>query len=111
MTIADYDKAMEDLVLHGDLYRLNNPLQENLFAEMLVSKDKTRAILTVMRPLCKPNGERSKVYLKGLDENTVYNVAELDLTKTGATLMRVGLNIGFPMGDFQTKTFTIAKVS
>lgn len=104
-------KAMEDLVLHGDLYRLNNPLQENLFAEMLVSKDKTRAILTVMRPLCKPNGERSKVYLKGLDENTVYNVAELDLTKTGATLMRVGLNIGFPMGDFQTKTFTITKVS
>jgi alpha-galactosidase len=103
-------KGMEDLVLNGDLYRLNNPLEENLFAEMLVAKDKTEAHITVMRPLCRPNSECIRVYPKGLDENAVYNVAEANITKTGATLMNVGLIVGFPSGDFQTRTFTLKKV-
>ena len=103
-------KGMEDLVLNGDLYRLNNPLEENLFAEMLVSKDKTEAHITIMRPLCRPNGECIRIYPKGLDENTIYSVAEANVTKTGATLMNVGLIVGFPSGDFQTRTFTLKKV-
>lgn len=107
--IKEY-KAMQDLVLTGDLYRLNNPLEENLFAEMLVSKDKTKAQITMMRPLCQPNDARIKIYPKGLDEKAVYSVAELGLTKTGATLMRVGLTAQFPKGDFQTKTITFKEV-
>ena len=103
-------KGMEDLVLNGDLYRLNNPLEENLFAEMLVSKDKSAAHITVMRPLCRPNGECIRIYPKGLDENTIYSVAEANLTKTGATLINVGLIVDFPSGDFQTRTFTLKKV-
>ena len=103
-------KGMEDLVLNGDLYRLNNPSEENLFAEMLVSKDKTEAHITIMRPLCRPNGECIRIYPKGLDENTIYSVAEANVTKTGATLMNVGLIVGFPSGDFQTRTFTLKKV-
>ena len=109
MQIAKY-KEMEELVLNGDLYRLNNPLEENLFAEMLVSKDKTEAHITVMRPLCRPNSECIRVYPKGLDENTIYSVEEANVTKTGATLMNVGLIVGFPSGDFQTRTFTLKKV-
>jgi alpha-galactosidase len=109
MQVAKY-KEMEELVLNGDLYRLNNPLEENLFAEMLVSKDKAKASITVMRPLCRPNGECIRVYPKGLDEKALYYVKEMDLTKTGGTLMNVGLIVGFPSGDFQTRTFTLKKV-
>ena len=101
--IAKY-KEMEDLVLNGDLYRLNNPLEENLFAEMLVSKDKSKANITMMRPLCRPNGEWIRVYPKGLDEDTLYCVKETGLVKTGATLMSLGLIVAFDTGDFQTKT-------
>ena len=96
---------MEDLVLNGDLYRLNNPLEENLLTEMLVAKDKSMAHITVMRPLCRPNSECIRIYPKGLDENAVYSVSEANVTKTGATLMNVGLIVGFPSGDFQTRTF------
>lgn len=103
-------KGMEDLVLNGDLYRLNNPLEENLFAEMLVSKDKSQAHITLMRPLCRPNGECIRIYPKGLDENAVYSVAEANVMKTGATLMNVGLIVDFPSGDFQTRTLTLKKV-
>ena len=103
-------KQMEDLVLEGDLYRLNNPLNENLFAEMLVAKDKSKAEITVMRPLCVTNGGRICIYPKGLETDSVYEVVEMGLARTGATLMRVGLNVDFPRGDFQTKTFTIKKI-
>lgn len=103
-------KQMEDLALEGDLYRLNNPLNENLFAEMLVAKDKSKAEITVMRPLCVTNGGRICIYPKGLETDSVYEVVEMGLARTGATLMRVGLNVDFPRGDFQTKTFTIKKI-
>ena len=98
------------MVLEGDLYRLNNPLNENLFAEMLVAKDKSKAEITVMRPLCVTNGGRICIYPKGLETDSVYEVVEMGLARTGATLMRVGLNVDFPRGDFQTKTFTIKKI-
>ena len=107
--VAKY-KEMEELVLYGDLYRLNNPLEENLFAEMLVSKDKAKASITVMCPLCRPNSECIRIYPKGLDEKATYFVKEMNLTKTGGTLMNVGLIIWLPLGDFQTRTFTLKKV-
>ena len=109
MQIAKY-KEMEELVLNGDLYRLNNPLEENLFAEMVVSKDKAKASITVMCPLCRPNSECIRIYPKGLDEKATYFVKEMNLTKTGGSLMNVGLIIWLPLGDFQTRTVTFKKV-
>lgn len=105
--VADY-KEVEDLVLFGDLYRLNNPLEENLFAEMLVSKDKTKAQLTVMKPIAIPNDKACRVYPKGLDEEKTYFVPELDLTCSGGVLMRAGLLVNGLWGDFATKTITFS---
>ncbi len=103
--IADY-KKIQPLVLYGDLYRLNNPLDENLFAEMLVSKDKKQAHLTCMRPLCIPNGECVRVYPKGLNETAQYYVPELDITRSGSTWMALGIILKGVWGDFQTRTYT-----
>lgn len=98
-------KKIENLVLEGDLYRLNNPLQENLFAEMLVSKDKTSAALTVMRPISIPNDKAIRVYPKGLDKNKRYFVSESELTLSGKNLMNLGLIVNFENCDFATKVF------
>ncbi|MBQ8885221.1 MAG: alpha-galactosidase [Clostridia bacterium] len=98
-------KAMEALVLHGDLYRLNDPAKENLFAEMLVSKDKTNAHLTVFRPFAVPNGPAIRVYPRGLKDDATYYIPELDLTRTGATLMRVGLLVCLNWEDFASATY------
>lgn len=103
-------KKMEDLVLYGDLYRLNNPLEENLFAEMLVSKDKSKAHITVMRPLAMSNQEIIRVYPKGLDKTARYYIPELELVLGGDTLMQVGLVAQLQWGDFTTKTFTLERI-
>lgn len=106
--VAQY-KEMQDLVLYGDLYRLNNPLEGNLFAEMIVSKDKTKAHITAMRPICIPNDVTYRIYPKGLDENVKYRIAELDIVKSGATIMQAGLIVKPASGDFTSVTFTLNK--
>ena len=103
-------KKIEDLVLYGDLYRLNSPFEENLFAEMLVAKDKSKAHITVMVPINVPNGKCIRIYPKGLDENAMYNVPELNLTKTGSAFMRLGIIVEKVPGDFTTATYTLNKI-
>ena len=109
--VAQY-LQMEDLVLHGDLYRLNNPLEENLFAEMLVAKDKSKGHLTVMVPIFVPNGKAVRIYPKGLDENAQYHIPELNRTVSGRNLARVGILVNLPWagGDFLTRTYHFEKV-
>lgn len=80
-------------------------MQENLFAEMLVSKDRTRATLTVMRPISIPNDKAIRVYPKGLDKNKRYFVSESELTLSGKNLMNLGLIVNFENCDFATKVF------
>ena len=101
---------MEDLVLNGDLYRLNNPLEENLFAEMLVAKDKMSASLTIMRPLSIPNDKAIRVYPKGLDENSKYYIDELNLTISGKNLMQLGLLVGFDNCDFASVVYNFKAI-
>lgn len=107
--IEAYQK-MQDLVLQGDLYRLNNPSEENLFAWELISKDKSHAHITAFRPVCIPNDKCIRVYPRGLDENTSYRVTELNLVKKGSTLMHYGLVVEFGRIDFATQTFTFKRV-
>ncbi len=106
--IADY-KDMQDLVLTGDLYRLNDPMEENLFAVMLVGKDKKKAHVTAMRPINVANGGAIRVFLQGLDADVTYTIAELSLTRKGGTLMHTGILIDFPHGDFSVRTLHILK--
>ena len=99
----------EKLIIDGDLYRLNNPLEENLFAEIVVSKDKTRAKLTAMRPISIPNGVETRIYAQGLDENANYHIKELDLTLSGRNLINFGLLVKFTNNDFATVDYTFEK--
>jgi alpha-galactosidase len=103
-------KKMEDLVLHGDLYRLNNPFDGDMFAEMLVSKDKSKAHITLMNAFTIPNGKALRVYPKGLLEDAEYYIPELNITKKGSTLMGVGILVRNTWGDFQTVTYTLEQV-
>ena len=99
----------EKLIIDGDLYRLNNPLEENLFAEIVVSKDKTRAKLTAMRPISIPNSVETRIYAQGLDENANYHIKELDLTLSGRNLVNFGLLVKFTNNDFATVDYTFEK--
>ena len=119
LQVAEY-REMEDLVLHGDLYRMENTFDSNYFAVTVVSKDKAKAKVTAMRALCRPNDEHKRIFPRGLDANAVYEVVnkeyELCLRLSGASIMNVGLVLplktagGKMPGDFKTFVFDIKKV-
>ena len=119
LQVAEY-KEMEDLVLHGDLYRMENTFDSNYFAVTVVSKDKSKARVTAMRALCRPNDEHKRIFPRGLNKGTVYEVVNeeysLCLRLTGAAIMRAGLVLplktadGKMPGDFKTFTFKITRV-
>ncbi len=102
--ISDY-REMQELVLLGDLYRLNDPLEENLFAQMVVAKDKSRAVITVMKPLHIGNTCPTVIYPCGLDENASYTIRECGITVSGRTIQNAGLLVSFPYGDFATTVY------
>ncbi len=104
---AEY-REMEDLILFGDLYRIDDPFTGNYFSEAIVSKDKSRAYLIAYRRLGGVNSEAHRVKMRGLDPKKNYFVPELSLILSGATLMNVGLIPNFgghASGDFRTAKF------
>ena len=117
--VSEYHE-MEDLVLHGDLYRLENTFDSNYFAMQIVSKDKSHAHITAMRALCRPNDEHKRIFPRGLEETAVYEVVNEEYgfcrRLSGAAIMRVGLVLplktadGKMPGDFKTFVFKITRV-
>lgn len=99
-------KAMEELVLEGDLYRLDDPFNSNFFSFAIVSKDKSSAHLTCYRSIYHCNPHVHRVIMQGLDENKEYYIPELNIIVHGSTLMSVGIPVKFPDSDFMTLTYT-----
>ncbi len=101
---ADY-RAMQDLVLEGDLFRVGN-ISDNAFAFVLVAKDKSRARMVCYRRMGRPSNEIIRLKMAGLDPTKQYYVKELGLILGGRTLHNVGIVPKFPKGDFSTAVYT-----
>lgn len=99
--VEEYKKC-SDLMLNGDLYRIDDPNTSNYFTFSVVSKDKTKAVLLTYRRMGRPNSEVKRVKFQGLDENKKYLIEEKNIIISGATLMNVGMPINYPRGDFGT---------
>ena len=109
--IEDYH-AMEELVLHGDLYRLSSPFDSNLFAFELVAKDKSEAHITVMQLLMVKNCEACFLRLEGLDPQAVYEEKTSGVRYHGSTLMHIGLSISRDaLRDLNTAVWHFVRVS
>ena len=102
-------KAVEDLILKGDLYRIADPFNGNYFCEMVVSKDKKKAYLVYEQVHGEPCAHNRIVKLKGLDENKLYRIKELNVMASGAALMEAGI-IYRQLKDFESCTFIIEAV-
>ena len=109
--IEDYH-AMEELVLHGDLYRLSSPFDSNLFAFELVAKDQSEAHITVMQLLMVKNCEACFLRLEGLDPQAVYEEKTSGARYHGSTLMHIGLSINRDaLRDLNTAVWHFVRVS
>ncbi len=95
----------EDLILNGDLYRIENPFTGNYFGFCVVSKDKSKAKVTAY---CRQNATHIPVkiiYPAGLDADARYYIPELDVTLSGKTLMNGGLTFAHQKADFVTQVY------
>lgn len=104
--IAEH-RSTEQLIMQGDLYRIDDPFAGNYFSEMIVSKDKSRALVCLYCRHTAMNPEIKRVRLCGLDRTKTYRISELDLVLSGATLMNAGIVIRFAREDFSTITYNL----
>lgn len=111
--VAEY-RAMQDLVLTGDFYRLVDPCEDRQFAVALVAKDAGRAHVTVMQLLRLFNCPPLPLRIPGLDPDASYRVEGSDgltLTLSGKTLGTVGLVAPVDrMADFESVTYTLTRL-
>ena len=97
-----------DLVREGDYYRIASYSQNRKYdCWQIVSEDKKESLVTFVQVLNRPNYKSRRILLKGLDSGKRYNVAFLnndsveDREYSGDTLMKAGLLIPNPWGDFK----------
>ncbi len=91
------------LVSSGDYYRIlsykSNGLND---AYIIVSKDKSEALLTYVQVINRPNRLSRILKLKGLDGSKIYKVEDSDKKYKGDVLMNIGLPIENLNGDFSS---------
>ncbi len=109
LEVEEYRKYA-DLILKGDLYRIESPFEGDYFTECIVSKDKSEAIMIAYRRLARKNNEIKRVRAAGLAPDKRYRVEELDRTLSGSTLMNVGWQPSYPNYDFAVVKYHITEV-
>ncbi len=99
------------LILSGDYYRLASG-QENraLDAQMVVSKDKSLALVTLVSVLNRPNCQRKNLKLQGLAPKAVYQDNSTGRRYTGEVLLNIGIPVELPAGDFQALQIELRRV-
>ena len=91
-------KKWEELVYAGDLYRITDPFAEKICCLMLVSKDKTYAVMFVLRLEGEVNVRRKIIRTKGLCETKYYVNSYDGQHESGKTYANAGLDIALDFG-------------
>ncbi len=71
-------KSIKDIVLHGDLYRLLSPYQNDRAALMYITEDQKKALLFNYLLQKGNGGDFTPVYLRGLKPDAKYKLTELN---------------------------------
>ncbi|MCD8012803.1 MAG: alpha-galactosidase [Lachnospiraceae bacterium] len=102
-------KKYNSLIREGDYYRLES-WQHNHVCDgyMIVSEDRSEALLTYVQVLAKTNQKSRRLQLQGLNPEAFYDID--GKTCQGAVLMYAGLLIPPMSGDFQAKLIPIRQI-
>ena len=87
-------KGWQTLIHQGDFYRLMSPFESNTTAWMVVSADKSEALVGVYHVLAKPNYAYERILLAGLDAAMLYRINGNETARYGDDLMQTGLLLG-----------------
>lgn len=102
-------KQYNHLVRNGEYYRIASYQENHLYdCHMVVSQDKSEALVTYVQVMAQPHQRSRKICLQGLQEDAFYE-AEGSVYQ-GSTLMYAGLLFPQMKGDFQAKLISLKKV-
>lgn len=108
--VAMYHKY-NDLVREGDYYRIASYRENHQYdCYMVVSKDRTEALVTFVQVLNRPNCHSRKICLKGLCPDLKYQIEETGEVYGGDLLMHAGMLVQNPWGDFQGRLIHLTAV-
>ena len=97
------------LIENGDYYRIHSwEGNEPWDCWMIVSKDKSEALVTYVQVMARVNTLSERMLLNGLDANALYVLEENGEVFWGDELMNCGLLIP-PMKDFESKLYHLIK--
>jgi len=88
---VSFFKEKRELIRNGDFYRLLNPFESNETSWMVVSKNRSEAIVGYYQVLAKPNEKYNRIKLTGLDPDKLYRMEGKSTTHYGDELMNVGI--------------------
>ncbi len=98
-------RDVQELLLYGTFYRLLSPYEGNRTAWMSVSEDKHEAMVTHVYTLGQPNAKDTLLRLRGLDPDKDYVDVETGSVYGGDELMRYGIVVNKPWGDYYSQQF------
>ncbi len=98
-----FRKYIDNLILEGDLYRLQSPYDGNYCSWEIVSKDKKQVFVFACKILAVTQSKNEKLKLQGLDPDRQYRCVSTEKIYGGDMLMYRGINVNYKTADFATE--------
>ena len=107
--LAQY-REYQELIREGDYYRLSNPFQDNFVAWMVVSDDRSKALVSVIRLTAEANLPAAYVTLKGMEEDAFYREKTTGKVYPGAALMEAGILLPAAVSEYEAYQIELERV-
>ncbi|MDD6269260.1 MAG: alpha-galactosidase [Oscillospiraceae bacterium] len=103
-------KKFGSLIHGGKYYRLSNPLKDNNALWSYVSDDKKEVLVHGVIFRTEPNMKRMTVKLCGLEPDGYYQIEDTLEVYTGSALMKGGMLLPAPWGDYTPVEFYLKRL-
>ena len=107
--LAQY-REYQELIREGDYYRLSNPFQDNFAAWVVVSDDRSKALVSVIRLTAEANPSAAYVTLKGMEEDAFYREKTTGKVYPGAALMEAGILLPAAVSEYEAYQIALERV-
>ena len=107
--LAQY-REYQELIREGDYYRLSNPFQDNFAAWMVVSDDRSKALVSVISLTAEANPPAAYVTLKGMEEDAFYREKTTGKVYPGAALMEAGILLPAAVSEYEAYQIELERV-
>ena len=100
--LADWAE-INPIVITGDFYRLRLPDNSNWPAVQFVSKEEDKSFILAFQQRASIKPSVPPLRIQRLEAGARYTSNVYNGTLSGRTLMNAGLNLVFPVGDYQSQ--------